>query len=463
MDEANSIANGTSETHLSPLTKWHKFGLVLFAVVIIAFGCLVEKRSAFMQRRMTDAGVYFRAAWAVRSGGDLYHIADDNNWHYNYPPLFAILITPLADAPAGESRNGLLPYPISIALWFVFNLLCVILAVHWLAKGLEDNLPLVHRTWPLSRLWWAHRIVPLLICLPPIAHTLMRGQVNLLLLLLFAGMLGALASGRNGRAGVWLAGAICLKIIPAFLLLYPVWRRDWRFLAGCTAGLAIGLGVIPLLTLGPARTLECYQELADGVLRPGLTHDGDPTRAKELTDINGTGSQSFVVVWHNTLHPDRDTRPTHADPLLRWSALACGGLLALLTLWIARRSWRQPSGQSAAKIYIAWGALILVMLFTSPISHMHYHCLCLPLVMGLLVLYPAEGWRRWAWLALTAVFYAAHTLPHVPEWSELRDFGIPMYAGMLLWILALTALAIGKAGRAAQSPISIAQSFNEAA
>ena len=36
-------------------------------------------RSAFMQRRMTDLGVYLRAGWAVRSGADIYDVTDDND------------------------------------------------------------------------------------------------------------------------------------------------------------------------------------------------------------------------------------------------------------------------------------------------------------------------------------------------------------------------------------------------
>src|SRR5437868_11323000 len=106
------------------LSLGDKAVLVFLVVITVAFAVLVEMRSAFMQRRMTDAGVYFRAAWAVRSGDDLYQIADNNDWHYNYPPLFAILVTPLADAPAGVDRAGLLPYPVSVALWFVINLGC---------------------------------------------------------------------------------------------------------------------------------------------------------------------------------------------------------------------------------------------------------------------------------------------------------------------------------------------------
>jgi hypothetical protein len=70
--------------------------------------------------------------------------------------------------------------------------------------------------------------------------------------------------------------------------------------------------------------------------------------------------------------------------------------------------------------------------------------LCVPLVMGLLALYPPRGGLGWAWLGLIAVFYAAHTLPHVPELSHLRDFGFAMYVSLIMWLLAVVALAVGR-------------------
>ena len=53
---------------------------------------------------MTDIGPYLRAAWAVRTGGDIYAITattDDRGWHYLYPPLFAIIMSPFAAPPPG--------------------------------------------------------------------------------------------------------------------------------------------------------------------------------------------------------------------------------------------------------------------------------------------------------------------------------------------------------------------------
>jgi hypothetical protein len=61
--------------------------------------------------------------------------------------------------------------------------------------------------------------------------------------------------------------------------------------------------------------------------------------------------------------------------------------------------------------------------------------------MGLLALHPPRGWNRLGWLALAVFFIAAHILPHIPEISELRDFGMAMYAALAMWLIAVVALA----------------------
>ncbi len=69
-----------------------------FFTVLIIFGIILEIRCVYMPNRQTDLGVYLRAAWAARVGEDPYTIADDNGWHYCYPPIVALALTPLADA-----------------------------------------------------------------------------------------------------------------------------------------------------------------------------------------------------------------------------------------------------------------------------------------------------------------------------------------------------------------------------
>jgi hypothetical protein len=423
-------------------SKWERLGLIFLAALTIVFGALVVKRAAFSSRRMGDLGCYLRGAWAVRTGNDLYAVTDNNKWHYNYPPLLAILLAPLADPPPGADTAGMLPYWVSVALWYLAGVLCAALAVHWTACALEQGSsdPAVReQPWGCQR-WWLLRVLPFLICLPAIGHTLMRGQVNLLVLAVLCGMLACLARGWRLGGGLCLAGAICLKIIPGFLLLYPVWRRDGRCLAGVALGLVVGLGVIPVAVFGPAKAVEHYQTLAQTVLGPGLgSGGGDQTRAKELIEVTSTDSQSFQSILHNSFYLDRSTRPHHSDGWMRKAHWLIGGLLTLLTLWAA--GWRRRD--SGPSLILFLGALMTLMVLVSPVSHLHYFCLSLPLLSALLAL----DWERRGEPRLVSgitglllVYGIANVLPQLPGLEMTRDVGLAMYAALLLWLAACIAL-----------------------
>src|SRR5262245_37872535 len=366
--------------------RWERGALALLLVLGVAFGVLVEIRTAFLRRRMGDLGCYLRAAWAVRTGNDLYDVMDDNGWHYNYPPLLAILAVPLADAPAGADRAGLLPWAASTAIWYVLNVLCLVVAVHWLATALERTLPVPGlRDQPRGcRRWWALRVVPIVLGLIPIGHTLMRGQVNLMMLALLCGVAAGLLRGQRFRAGLCLAGMICVKVYPAYLVLYPLWKRDGRCLAGCAAGLFVGMVAVPLAVFGPEQTVAHYRTWARVLVGPSLGAGEDRSRAQELTQVTSTDTQAFYAVLHNTLHADRSRRPVLAEPWVRAVHWAIGAGLTLLTLLAARRR------DDAAGTALTLGALTTIMLLLCPVCHLHNLTLLLLLTASLL----ASSWER---------------------------------------------------------------------
>ena len=116
--------------------------IVGLGIVIFAFGWIVLNRSAFLQNRHTDAGVYFRAAWAVQSGTSIYQAKDDNGWPYVSTPFLAILLTPLGDPPAGtppEKRGYSLPHPASIAVYYAISVAALFGAMHILASAIEGQ------------------------------------------------------------------------------------------------------------------------------------------------------------------------------------------------------------------------------------------------------------------------------------------------------------------------------------
>lgn len=421
--------------------------LGIFVCLVVLFGGLVEMRSVFLTRRMTDLGCYLRAAWAVRAGADLYQVTDNNGWHYNYPPLLAILLVPLADPPSGVDCAGAIPYPVSVALWYVLSVGCIVLATHGLARALEQSTgdrPWLQR-WRGSRGWWALRVVPVMACLPPLAHSLMRGQVNPLVLTLLCGMIASVLRGRSLRAGLFLAGAVCIKVYPLFLLVYPIWRRDSRFLAGCALGLLLGLGVIPALAFGPSGAAGYCAEHLRVTLAPAMGVGDDLSRAHELTRITSTDSQSLLAAMHNGLHTDRMTRPLDASAALRRIQLVVGGLMTLVTLLAA--GWRRPLTGPA--VPLLFGALILVMLLIVPVCHLHYFSLAMPLLMGLVAhnwFSPSSSGRErgtWggpAFACLLAANVVVNTLPHLPDLEVLRDRCLTAYMALILWSIAVLAL-----------------------
>jgi hypothetical protein len=436
MDGSSAI-----DSRQAPPRRVERLALLLFFAVVGLFAVVVEIRSAFQNTRKGDLNVFLRAGWAVRADADLYAVTDDNGFHYHYPPLLAILAAPLADAPAGFDRTGMLPYAVSVALCYVLNLLFLAFAVHRLAGAIEQRTAGRFRlTWPTgSRGWWGLRWTPVLACLIPIGHTLGRGQVNLLLLALFAGFLADLLRGRNFRAGLWLAAAICVKIIPAYLLLLPLWRRDGRCLAGCAVGLLLGLAVVPLVFMGPVRTAACYREMTRTVLLPGVGAGEDASRADELTNQTATEGQSILTALHNTLHSDPYRRPPKASPVVRLISYLLGGLLTLTSLWAY--GWRRRG--DGVDVVLLFGLLVLNMLLISPVCHLHYFSLALPLVMALL----ADRWQGrpgltlgpWL-LGLLAVNFVANLLPQLPDMSLLRDCGSAMYGNLLVWAAGVVLL-----------------------
>jgi hypothetical protein len=333
-----------------------------------------------------------------------------------------------------------------VVIWYVFSVGCLVVGVHWLAGALEETVPAL-ATWTTTRgssRWWALRVVPVVACLVPIGATLGRGQVNLLLLALLCGMAGASLRGKRGQAGLWLAAAICLKVFPAYLLIYPLWRRDGRWLAGCAAGLVVGLGVIPAVVFGPSQTWAYYREWTNVLVRPGLGHGEDRTRDMELlAATTGSHSQSFLSVLHNTLHLDRAARPRQPAPETRLAHWGIGGVLTGLTLLAL--GWRRQPGQ---RELLGLGALLLMMFLLSPVCHPHYFCLALPITAGFLAVAWESAPRKSAettwghpWLVLLfGVNGLACALPYLPGLELLRDLGIATYGTLLLWLVAMLVL-----------------------
>ena len=442
----------------------------------MAFGCYLERRTALRTAPMTDLGVFANAAWAVRTGGNLYGTTDCHGWHYQYPPLLAIVFVPLGDPPPpplpplapGEVRtpaNTPWGYPVEgsqffglhrenaryfivTAVWYLLSVAGICFAAHALASALEGRA--LREPPPAEKKarqrWWGLRLLPLLVCAGSLGTDLSRGQVDIAMLAIIAAALYLAARGRELGSGLCLAIPAAVKLFPPFLLLYPFWRRRWRMAAGVVLGLTLGLVVVPAAIFGPRRAVEVYQTWFEVLAKPALGTGSDRSRATELTDMTATDNQSLLAAIHNWQYLDtpRGNRPGQCAPAAR-VAVYIVGLLALAGIGFAA-GWRRDD--SPRDLLILAGLLIGLALVVSPIVHNYYHLLLLPLVAALLERHWAQppehrglGWLPWPLVVFLAVDILTR-LPAIGPW--LRDIGGPVMSVVMLMFVGARVLIQGR-------------------
>ena len=456
----------TKADPLGRLSGPERAGVLALALVAVLFGAETLRRSAFMQRRMTDAEVFFRAGWAVRSGADIYEVADTNNWHYLYPSTFAIFMAPLAVPPPGEVMAWTMPYPVAVGAWYGVSLVLLVLAVHWGAQAIEEAQArgtlggAGTRGPPLPpvgcRAWWMLRVWPLLACLVAVGATLSRGQVATVLLAMLARMTLEAVRGKGWRAGLWLAAAIALKVIPAFLLVIPAMRRDWRWLGGCAVGLGVFLFAIPAAVFGPAKTMHYHQRWVQVMFSPaveaasaggeGAAAQADRSRWEELHSFRRIDNQSPLAVMHHAawMGTPLDERPERPARWTQLAHLALVGAMTLVTAMAAGWRWRGLKAQwPTEQMPLVVGAFVCVMLAATPVCQPDYFTLAIPAVgalMGVGMARRGDAEVTRVAMLLIGLYVAANLLPKLNGLEPLKMYGLATGAGLALWALCVRAL-----------------------
>jgi len=443
------VSDSVADISSKPLTRLQITGLALLLTLIILFGAWVEYRGAFAHKRMNDIGPYLRSAWAVRTGGEIYAVTDDRGWHYVYPPLFAIMMTPFADPPQGIDRSGYLPYEVSVGIWYMLTLTIGVFGVGILARAIEDpyrNL-IAGMGRRFSLQWWALRVIPLVILLPAIGRSQMRGQVGLLIAFFLCCMAASILKGKRFRAGIWLSWAICIQVIPVPLLVFPLWRRDWRMLWGSFLGLVIGLIIVPLIALGPQRTGDSYIAFYHSTLTAMIKGDIGGHTSGEFTGITKTDSNSPMVVLHNIIYPERKDRPNMTCAGVRIAHWVTALVMMAITLVASGWKGKWYSGKVDATVKDAafMTVFIPLTLVASPVFHPHYVSMTIPLVMLLVVIVwecSSDGSIPAAWKAVFCFIAISHFLTSINRglFLYLRDFGLVLLSTVALWAASLAAM-----------------------
>jgi hypothetical protein len=178
---------------------------------------------------------------------------------FRWTPQTAALLTPL----------GLLPYPTAHLLWLLICQITLLMSFWLLARCLSSTI----RTAP-SHLAWLRSPQAVFLFLScaaawsePITGGLRMGQSTPFLLLGCALLLYGEVFERPLLAGCGLGLAILVKLFPAVLLVYYLWRGRYRLLLGALALLVL----LTVLTL-PITGLEMYRAFALAL----QTYQGQP-------------------------------------------------------------------------------------------------------------------------------------------------------------------------------------------
>ncbi|MBL8132861.1 MAG: DUF2029 domain-containing protein [Anaerolineae bacterium] len=242
----------------APIRRFLKWAIIAFGWVAFLLAARAAGLSAQWGR--VDFEVYFQAARQFAAGISPYQ--GTTGLFYLYPPLLAQILAPFAALDPIAAWQA----------WFAVN-----------AAALIVTLALFSRWGPASNqaLLW---LSPLLF--EPILDSLYIGQITILLLLLLTAAYVARSHDQRLLTGALLASAAWLKVWPAFMLLYFLWRRDWRVVwGGVTAGVLLALAQIAASGVGPF--LDSF-----GVVF-SLAEAGQATRASTSISILGFASQWF--------------------------------------------------------------------------------------------------------------------------------------------------------------------------
>jgi hypothetical protein len=362
----------------------------------------------------TDFTVFTAAGAAFFDGRDPYAVTNPRGWYYLYPPIFALMVAPLARLDTYGQVGAW--YAISVALTFG----CIVEARRlWrrIAAGVDRG----ERRW----IAWCAALAVVL----PTLECLQRGQVGIALLYgLLLGhrlVLEGRGPGRAALGGVVLAWTVAVKLIPALPVAVLAWHRLGRafrpesepgarpvataLMAGIVLGGGLFLVAIPGGVLGWQANVRHLETWAQRVAM-----NDDPGQTSRF-DVESPTNQSFTraaFVVSARLQPARLAEALRGELIgartefeRRWGearafaalrrsgrrtarviAAIQGLMLALLLAlgWASRREG--PAGQAAV-----FGLACVGMLLLSPVAWTHYYMMPLPALLAVPLWLAARG------------------------------------------------------------------------
>jgi hypothetical protein len=413
----------------------HEWRMIAFVIVLtLLFLPMVMWKAISLGQG--DTQVFFRAGWAIWTGYPLYEITDHHGWTYHYPPTFALFMGPFADPPPGHAHPWWsLPFPAAVVVWYFINVSCLMLALHVWANALERWRPTGPRGGLLQGPWLL-RFGPLLALLPFIGDGLVRGQPTPILLFLVVVFLALYVEKRLAWASFAFSLAIAIKVFPLVLAIFPLLRRDWKFLGYAAAWCAVLLVGLPALCLGPTTTFDLYRILYTEHLAGIVSGSMSPKIASEVSpgaySAIGIGSVAARIAAGKAFY---------SSPLPPWASIIqfVFNVAVLAAVAVLGRGgfWNLRGAQPAAgyPLLVAGAVLLAAIPLMIPFAGSPYVTTAVPLMAVLMI----EAWRRTGEESITATMVTRSAVVWLSMVASEVGWDWLRLAGPMTWALLLFA------------------------
>jgi glycosyl transferase family 87 len=388
-----------------PVDRRRALNAAAIAAALIAVLVLGVKYVRQAQRPTHETGgtalADYLEAGRRADGGEVYAM------NFSYPPLFAIAMEPLAA----------LPPRVAATLWYLLqvaalaSILCLALRALRAMHVPRPALVLVLATLASSRF---------------LLNNLLHGNVNAFVLLLALAGVADLSSRREARAGLALAAAATVKLLPLLFLPALMLRRSWKAAATMLLSLAVLNAGLPALLVGPERALDLSGAWYRKMVEPYYE-----------TSVPGDDERNLALAAMLQRHFEGLRDSPAADVLIK-GTLAAIAAVALLVVW---RNRREPT---LRRWLVDAAVLLTTMLLISPKTWKAHYVwlfpafliLCADVVAGWRSTLPSARAFRWTVLivALLGALSSRGVVGRAAS-DALRHAGVETLVAFSIWLL----------------------------
>jgi hypothetical protein len=398
----------------------------IYGYVVIAPRGRIEPGRVEMHK--TDFTVFTEAGAAFFDGRDPYRVTNPRGWHYLYPPLFALLVSPLTVFDTASQ----------VAIWYALN---VVLSFGCFLEARRLWRLLAARAGAFPT-YWVIACVALCAFLP-FLDCMQAGQLGIAILYLLIVGFRLVLEKRSWRSGfltgVLLALPAAVKLVPALpvvCLLLQQWsavafrekrRRPWRQASALSAGVLAGaflfLLAVPASMLGWQKNLGYLSTWQTGIVsnqRLDQSKNFNIRSARNQSLANAVYLSINATSRAGVPRSTAFTRAARADRMVHPAVRVATGIAILLLLSIGVVLGRRKSILDQATAY---SLALCATLVVSPLAWGHYYMALVPAVLCV----PLWLWSR-GWLGFARSFAV---IPPILSWAHYLAMPYVGEAGVL--------------------------------